>query len=311
MAPDVVSVPLGVAAALFAAASFGLASILQHRAARRAPLRAAARPQLLLDLLHDRRWRWSVVLTAVAFGLQVTALKLLPLLLVQPLLVTGLLWYVIGSALSDQRPPDLVIILASTGCLAGLSALLLIAQPGVADGSAPKGLAHALPLVFALAGAVVCCLILAAQVPAGWRSLPLALASGICYGATAGLVRSLSTSFGAGLVTVLSQWQTYAIIVLGPLGVLLSQNAFQSGRLGSPALAIITVTDPLVSIAVGIVWLDETLRTGTVAVVGEVVALAVLVASVFLLAERAPKVRGEEQPDQPAGSAAASGPSGE
>jgi drug/metabolite transporter (DMT)-like permease len=305
MPPDVVRVPLGVLAALAAAATFGLASVMQHRAARNAPPRAAGRPQLLLDLLHDPRWRWSVVFTAFAFGLQVTALKLLPLLFVQPLLVTGLLWYVIGSALTEHRRPDLLIILASTGCLAGLSALLLVAQPGANDGSTPRSFVHAVPLVVALAAAVACCLAVATRVPAGWRSLPLALASGICYGVTAGLVRSLSTSFGAGLGTVLSQWQTYAIIALGPIGVLLSQNAYQSGRLGSPALAIITVTDPIVSIAVGIVWLGETVHTGAADVAGELVALAVLVASVFLLAERAPKVKGEDQPEQQAGSAAA------
>jgi drug/metabolite transporter (DMT)-like permease len=305
MPPDVVRVPLGVLAALAAAATFGLASVLQHRAARHAPPRAAGRPQLLLDLLHDRRWRWSVVMTAFAFGLQVTALKLLPLLFVQPLLVTGLLWYVIGSALTEHHRPDLLIILASTGCLAGLSALLLLAQPSTSDSTAPKSLLHAVPLVAGLAAAVACCLGLATRVPAGWRSLPLALASGICYGVTAGLVRSLSTSFGAGLEAVLSQWQTYAIIALGPIGVLLSQNAYQSGRLGSPALAIITVTDPLVSIAVGIVWLGETVQASPAYIAGELVALAVLVASVFLLAERAPKVKGEDQPERQAGSAAA------
>lgn len=312
MISDAVRVALGVTASVAAAASFGLASVMQHRAARRAPLRRAGRPRLLLDLFHDRRWRWSVVLTAVAFGLQVTALKLLPLLFVQPLLVTGLLWYVVGSALADHRRPDLLLILASTGCLAGLSALLLIAHPGTSvTGPPPAHLMHVLPLILALGIAVSSCLALAARVPRRWRSLPLALASGICYGVTAGLVRSLASSFGAGLVAVLSHWQTYAIALLGPFGVLLSQNAYQSGRLGSPALATITVTDPIVSIAVGIVWLDETVNTGVGALAGEFVALAVVIASVFFLAERAPQVRGETQPAEQEGSAAATDTNGQ
>jgi drug/metabolite transporter (DMT)-like permease len=291
----------GAAVALIAAATFGMASILQHRAARRAPQRPAARPRLMLDLFHDRRWRWSVILATVAFGLQITALKLLPLLFVQPLLVTGLLWYVIGSALTDRRPPDRLLILATAGCLAGLSALLLIARPKAAANPSPIRLLHALPLALALAlaGLIAGCLVLSARIPPAWRSLPLALASGICYGVIAGLVRSLSHSFGAGIVVILSQWQTYAIAVLGPLSVLLSQNAYQSGRLGSPALAIITVADPLASIAIGIVWLHETIRTSTPALIGEVAALLTLTVSVFFIAERAPKVRGEEQPGQP------------
>jgi hypothetical protein len=134
MTSDVEHIGLGVAAAFTAAASFGLASVLRHRASRQAPQRPAGRLQLLLDLLRDRRWRWSILISTVAFGLQVVARKLLPLLFVQPLLVTGLLWYVIGSALSDHRRPVRLIILASTGCPAGLSAVLLIAPP---DGRQP------------------------------------------------------------------------------------------------------------------------------------------------------------------------------
>jgi hypothetical protein len=56
---------------------------------------------------------------------------------------------------------------------------------------------------------------------------------------------------------------------------------------------------------VGIVWLGETVHTGAADVAGELVALAVLVASVFLLAERAPKVKGEDRPERQTGSAAA------
>jgi drug/metabolite transporter (DMT)-like permease len=305
MNSQAVRLALGVTLALAAAATFGIASILQHRAARRAPKRAAGRPRLLVDLLHDRRWRLSIVLTTLAFTFQVAALKLLPLLFVQPLLVTGLLWYVVGSALSDRRRPDLVLVLASVGCLAGLSTMLLVAHPTTVDGAVPASLLSALPLVLTLAGIVVGCLILTAVIPVAYRSLPLALASGVCYGVTAGLVRSLSSYFSDGPLTVFAQWQTYAIAVLGPLGVLLSQNAYQSGRLGSPALAIITVTDPIVSVAVGMVWLGESVSLDTADLIGEAIALCVLLASVFLLAERAPHVPGEEVADAEANGSAA------
>jgi drug/metabolite transporter (DMT)-like permease len=280
----------GVVAALAAAMSFGIASVWQHYAAREAPLRRAGRPGLFMDLIRDRRWRWSVPLSALAFAFQVTALKLLPLVVVQPLLLTGLLWYVLVSAALEHRRPDPVMIIATAGCLAGLSALLILAHAAPGTGQEMSLLA-ALPLGASLAAVVAICLALAATVGSRWRSLPLALAAGVCYGVTAGLVRYLSRYFADGLVAVLGHWQTYVVIVLGVVGVLLSQNAYQAGRLGSPALAVMTVTDPLVSIAVGLIWLGERTRTGTGAVTGQLIALCVLVGSVFLLSQRAPHVR--------------------
>lgn len=68
---------------------------------------------------------------------------------------------------------------------------------------------------------------------------------------------------------MLRQWQLYAIIIVGPFGVLLSQNAYQAGPLGAPAWATIVVTDPLAAIGVGLLWLDERVRTGTWELVGE------------------------------------------
>ena len=59
---------------------------------------------------------------------------------------------------------------------------------------------------------------------------------------------------------------------------------------GSLSLGIITVGDPLVLIAIGVVWLGEVLTAGAGAVVGEVVALAVLVTGVFVVCTRAQKV---------------------
>jgi len=135
---------------------------------------------------------------------------------------------------------------------------------------------------------VLFCVTLASRIRSERRTLPLAGATAVCYGVTAGLVRSLTTS---GLdSSVWRQWELYAVVVVGPAGFLLNQNAFQKGTVGSLALGIITVGDPLVSIAVGVVWLGEVLTAGAAAVVGQVVAVAVLVAGVFVVCTRAQKV---------------------
>lgn len=285
----------GVAAALAAAACFGVASVLQHRAAREAPRRRVGQVRLMLDLLRQATFRWSLALTGVAFALQVVALKLAPLAVVQPLLVTGLLWYVLVSAWLVGHRPDLVLIGAALGSLACLSGFLLLADPKLGTGHLP-GLATTLSLAIPFGVIVAGCLLASVSVLRRWRSLTLALAAGVCYGVTAGLVRSLAPVFRDGLVPVLSRWQPYAILVVGQLGVLLSQHAYQAGRMGSPALTIMTITDPLVSIVVGQVWLGERMRTAVPWAAGEAGVLLVLAGFVYLLAARAPHVR-DAEPD--------------
>ncbi|MFC0506313.1 DMT family transporter [Micromonospora costi] len=282
----------GIPIALAAAAAFGASGVLQFRSGRQVPEEPAGRPTLLAHLIHIPSWRWSVVLAAAAFAFQVAALSLIPLILVQPLLVTGLVWYVLLFAAFEHDRPDRTILLESTLCLFGLAAFLIIAEPGRGQGRGLDSFWAALLLIVAVVAAVGLCLLAALKLDRKWRPMPLALAAGVCYGVTAGLISSLAFHLQESPWQIFVQWQAYAILVLGPFGVLLSQNAYQAGPLGAPALAAITVTDPLVAIVVGLVWLDESIRGGPAPSLGEALSLVVVVLAVVMLARRAPHVKG-------------------
>ncbi|HEY3505717.1 MAG TPA: DMT family transporter [Actinocatenispora sp.] len=286
---------IAVPAAVFGALSFGLSSNLQYRANHQVPERSTGDPSLFADLLGNRLWRMSIGLAILGFALQVVALRFGPVMLVQPLLVCSLLFYVLLTPALAGRRPDGMRIVGACLALAGLVSFLTVARPTDSGG---KDLTPAtiLPLGIGLAVLLTVCLVASYSVARRWRSLPLALATGICYGVTAGLVRSLSDRFADGFPELLYHWQLYAICVLGPLGVLLNQNTFQAGKLGSPALAIITTVDPLISIGVGLLWLDGTIAVGVGPVLGEIIALAVMAAGIAVLATRAPHLAPETQP---------------
>lgn len=278
---------VGVPSALLSAASFAASGFLQHRATHEVPARPTGNPRLLLDLLGHRLWRWSIGLAVLGFALQVLALRYAPLILVQPLLVTGVLWFVVFTAAAYRTRPDRLLVTGILLCLAGLSVFLVLAHPNRSSGRGFGSLWSALPLALGLGVTVAVCLALAATVGRRWRALPLSLATGVCYGVTASLVRSLSSGAGGGPAGVFGHWQLYALILLGPAGVLLNQNSYQAGRIGAPALTVITVTDPLVSLAAGLVWLGESIRTGAWDVTGEVGSLVALVVGLVLLARHA------------------------
>lgn len=277
---------VAVPAAVLAAASFGSAGVLQNRATHKTAERKPLQPGLLVDLVKLSGFRLSVVLGAVGFVLQVVALRYGPLILVQPLLVTGVLFYLLlASALGNHRP-DRILLVGALTALGGLSAFLVIARPSGGRGNFNAG--AAVPLGIGLVVVVAACLVASTRVPQEVRSVPLAVATAVCYGVTAGLVRSLASG-GSGL-DLLGQWQLYAIVVVGPAGFLLNQNAYQQGRLGSVSLAIITIGDPLVAIVIGMTWLGESISPTVWSVIVEIVALVVMAAGVVILAHRANEV---------------------
>ncbi len=270
--------------AIGASASFGAAGLLQHRASRQAPPSGPLRPQLLFDLIRIPAFRWGVILGALGFALQVTALGFGPLGLVQPILASQVLFYLAIAAKMMHRSPDWPLVGAALLTIAGISAFLLAARPS-------QGQSHftgaVWPLAAVLAAIVAVCVLLAVRLSSTMRSIALAVAAAVCYGVTAGLVRSVVTS---DVSTLLSQWQLYAVIVLGPAGFLLNQNAFQAGVVGSIAVTVITVGDPIVSIIVGALWLGESLSGGPWRITIEVLALLVMVAGIVLLARRSQEV---------------------
>ena len=277
---------VAVPAAVGAAAAFGSAGVLQHRATHETAPRKPLQPGLLVDLIRLAGFRSSVLLGMLGFALQVTALRFGPLILVQPLLVTGVLFYLLLASALAHRRPDRGLMLGALTALAGLSAFLLIARPS-GGGEQFRGTA-ALPLGVGLVIVVAACLAISTQIDSEIRSLPLAVATAVCYGVTAGLVRSLTTQ-GLG-VNIFTEWELYAVAIVGPAGFLLNQNAYQSGMVGSLALAIITLGDPLAAIGIGVVWLGESIASDPWSVFGELLALAVLATGTAALAHRAQRV---------------------
>jgi drug/metabolite transporter (DMT)-like permease len=80
--------------------------------------------------------------------------------------------------------------------------------------------------------------------------------------------------------------------VIGPVGFVLNQDAFQAEapNVVAPVMAIITAADPLVSIVLGYVFLGEKLSSSPAGIVGEVAALVVMVIGIVIIAHHAPQV---------------------
>jgi drug/metabolite transporter (DMT)-like permease len=284
----VLEVIAAVLAALAAAVVFGGAAVMEQRSVKQVPERGVVSPRILLDLIHRPLWLASIAANIAGLLLQLLALHFGELALVQPIIAMDLLFAVlIAAATIRHRAPDRIMLGGVVCCAAGIGGFLAIARPH--GGSDTVSLPAVLPLGAGLAAVILICLSVARHSDRRRRALALALACGVAFGVTAFLFKLLASAAGQGASALLRQWPLYAVIVVGPFGFLLNQSAFQAGVLISPVLSVITVTDPLVSIGIAHLWLNETIASTPLDVAGEVISLAVMAAGITALAHRAPQ----------------------
>ncbi|GAA0535931.1 hypothetical protein GCM10011581_24490 [Saccharopolyspora subtropica] len=281
---------VAVPAAIAGAASFGLASAIQHRVTKQVPKVRTFSPRMLFVLIRKPIWVLSVLTVVVGLSLQVVALAFGPLVLVQPLLVTSVLFGAAFAAWLAHRRLDLVLGLGALACMGGLSAFLVLGRPS-GQGSEFTG-ASIVPLSLALGLLAAAALLAARLLPGEIGVIGMAVATGVLYGVTAALIKVVAGQFrSGGLVEPFQHWTLYVVCAIGPMGFLLSQQTFQRGRLMSPALAVITTVDPLVAAAIGVSWLGETIEASPAILAGELVAVVMIIGGIVVLTRRGEQLR--------------------
>lgn len=182
---------LAVPAAVAGAASMGLASAAQARATKEVAVSRILDPGLLRGLARQPLWLIGMVATGAGLVLQLVALAFAPLLVVQPLLITSLMFANVISSRLEGRPLDRVMVAGSLVCIAGLAAFLVIARPS-GDAVGFSGTTHPLPLAFVLATLTIVALVVSVLFHSSVRVLGLAIATGVLYGVTAGLMKAVA-----------------------------------------------------------------------------------------------------------------------
>jgi hypothetical protein len=276
--------PVAVVTAIVAAGVLGLSAAIDQRSTKKVKTREPLSPRLLADLARQPLWLIAIGANVVGFILQVVALAYGSLALVQPLLVCDLLfavliaWYLRGRA--NEPQPNMKPIWIGVGITTiGLAGFLAIGQP--TPGHTQARLSMLAPLVIGYVVVVGACLVVANR-NRDLQPLALALGCGVSYGIAAFVIKLLTSEFGGGLAAIFTNWPIYVFAVVGPAGFILNQNALQQGTLLAPVQAIISVADPVISIALGIAWLDVRLRSTPGAIAGEIISFLLLTVGIIM-----------------------------
>jgi drug/metabolite transporter (DMT)-like permease len=246
---------LVVLLAVLAAVFLAIGIVVRQRATMDVPQEHGVSSVMFLTLLRRPLW-WAGTAAAVAgYVFQALALANGSLLLVQPILVSALLFALPMSArLAHRRVTRAEWAWAVLLTIAlAVFVLLARARPGDYDASVT---ASAMVAVVCTA-AVAACVIVAIRTMGWRRAVFLAVAVGVLFGVVAVLTKLamyLLTHEGAG--GLLATPVPYLLAVLGIVAVFLQQSAFHAGSLQT-SVPTMLVLEPLIAVLLGAVVLGE------------------------------------------------------
>lgn len=281
MRHDLVAVLLALVASMFIAVGV----VVRQRSTQHVPDDQAVGSGMATALVRQPLW-WAGTAAGVGgYAFQALALSRGSLLLVQPVLVSSLLFALpLSAGLAHRRVTrsEWTWALLLT---AAIAAFVVVGDPRPGH-QRPTVLAWT---VVAVVGVplVVGCVLAAARATGRRRAVLLAVAVAVLFGVVAVLTEvSVHRLAVGGPAALASSPAPYALVLLALVGTVLQQSAFHAGALQS-SVPTMLVVEPMVAVALGVGVLGEHLAVGGAAVVGLVAAVGVMVVATVALAHGA------------------------
>ena len=288
--------------ALVAAFCFALAAALQQKGALNLPEISIRHPGSLVRLAGQTIWLTGTLVLLAGYLVQAAALDRGRLAIVQPLLVTTVVFALpLGYVLTNQHVGRREVGGAAV-IVFGLVLFALFGDPAGGRENAPGD-------EWALAIAIVAVLCAALLLFGGrggltMRAAVYGTAAGILFGLSAALTKPTVEFLHEGLGELFSNWEPYALAIAGVLGFVLQQVSLGTGRL-APAVATVSVANPVVGILLGIFLLDERLSRPVSHIVVACIGLGLALAGAVVISLARDAGRREQQAVAPAIDAAA------
>ena len=286
--------------ALVAAFFFALAATLQQKGALGMGDLSLDSPASLLKLTKQKWWLLGTLALLAGYVFQAVALANGRLAVIQPLLVTTIVFALpLGYFLTNQVIRRSEVVGAAVVVL-GLALFTAVGDAAEGVDNAPAGEWAIAVVVFSLVA--VGLFVLSGRGPASRSAALSGACAGVLFGLSASLCKPTMEILGDdGVGGVLSSWEAYAFAITGVVAFVVQQLSLAKGNLAA-SVATVSVCNPLVSIVIGTLLLDERLAEPTwhkvVAYGG--LALALAGAAVISMATEGAKETEEDGPAVPA-----------
>jgi len=237
-------------------------------------------------LLRQPLWLLGWAAAIGGFAFQALALHGGQLAIVQPLLVTELVFALLLRRLWLRQDVRHAAWTSSLVVCAGLTVFLFMANPH--GGHRIPNLTAWLSCLLTFGGIIAGFAALAARGSPVRRCALYAIAASITWALMATFIKAATQSLtDAGFPGFLAHWPVYALVVSGVLGTVLQQAALQTGplRVSQPLLIVV---DPAVAIVLSVWLFAERFTDSSLEIAIAAVSFVVMTIGVVMLTRTAP-----------------------
>jgi len=266
--------------AVLASLANALSAIFQRIGVQNAPADTVMSMRLIRHAFSHAIWFAGLAMIAVGFLLQAGALSVGQLSSVQPIVTAELLFLVLILGVWFRYHLGWREWGGSVAAAGGLATFLAVAAPGGGD-VIPTS--HTWIVVFVVIGGVsAACAGLGFTGPRWFRAAMFGSSGAVLFALSAALTKQLTTLISQGWGHVFTNWDPYALVATGVIGLFLIQSSFHAGPI-TASQAALTIVDPMVSVVIGVYLFHDRLDTTGWRLPVEVIAIAVVVTGVMLL----------------------------
>jgi hypothetical protein len=282
------------ALAIVAAFLFALAAVLQQRGAVKAGTGGMS-IGFFLDLLRSPPWLLGSTALLAGYAVQGAALGKGRLVIIQPLLVSTIVFALPLGVLLTHQVVTRRDWAAAAGVVAALATFIVVGDPAAGvDDAADWKWAVSSAVVIVLAAVVM---LLGRRARPPRRAAALGTVAGMLFGMSASLAKPVVEELDdGGLADVLADWRTWALVIMGVAAFLIQQGALATGQL-APAVATTSLANPVVASILGIVILEERLAGGLLRKCVAIGALVVAALCAIALAEHEQERGARDDPE--------------
>jgi drug/metabolite transporter (DMT)-like permease len=267
--------------ALMAAVCMATGIVVRQRATMDVPEEQGVSTAMVTALVRKRLWWIGTGVAVAGYACQSVALAKGSLLVVQPLMVSSLLFALPMSArLAGRRVRSSEWVWAVV-LTASLASFVLMARPR-------PGLYRGQEMAWSIATAVIApivvlCVVFGARSTGRPRAVLIGIAAGVLFGVVAVLTKLVMYELAEeGALVVLMLPPVYLLAAVGICATVLQQSAFHAGALQT-SVPTMLVLEPVVAVLLGALVLNEHLRVTGYQTIALPIAIAAMAAATIAL----------------------------
>lgn len=272
----------GILIALVAAVAYSLGGVMQHRAISR-KTHDAFDAGSLGSAARQPMWIIGLIVMALGVGIQLVALAIMPLVVVQTIMVSMIFWILVFAVILEKARLGRREYIGAAVLAVAVLLFVVVVQPSIGTTAVNFGGWALMSLLVVVCATVL--MLVSRRLPAGPAAALLGTAAGLINVQGAGLASaSLNLLSTGGIGGLFTSWLPYVAAAMIVISIGVTAMAFAAGPV-TASIPPMIAANPVFGFVLGVVLLGEVWSTNALGYALGTVALVVMIAGIVVLSK--------------------------